>query len=190
MQDDKLIQLGAKVHKLRQNRKLTLDSLSKLAGVSKAMLSQIEQDKVNPTVAVMMKIASALQVSISELLDQPAKQGIMRVIRNDDPEYTYRSDKYCNIRTLSPLSLEKSIEFYNVSIEPNGVIKSEPHFPGTEEILHVTHGKVCVTSGNESIELNRGDSAHYRADTEHCITNISRSRSEFFLVVKYQDASA
>jgi len=154
------------------------------------MLSQIEQDKVNPTVAVIMKIAAALQVNISDLLDQPAKKGILRIIRHDDPAYTYRSDQCCNIRTLSPLSLEKSIEFYSVSLEPDGVIKSEPHFPGTEEILHVTRGKVTVTSGQETIELVHGDSAHYRADVEHCITNNSRSRSEFFLVVKYHEIGA
>ncbi len=69
-------QMGRKLRTLRTAEKLTLDQLAKMAGVSKAMLSQIEQDKVNPTVAVMLKVGDALKVPISDLLEAPESHNI------------------------------------------------------------------------------------------------------------------
>lgn len=179
--------LGSKLKLLRTSRKLTMDALSKSAGVSKAMLSQIEQDKVNPTVAVMMKIACALDVSIMEMLENPQRENILRIIRNDEEQYTFRSDPLCRIRTLSPLSLEKTIEFYSITLEPNGKIDSEAHFPGTEEILHVTRGKLKIQTGAQTIELHKGDSIHYRADIEHKLSNCAKGTGEAFLIVRYRE---
>lgn len=181
------LSLGSKLKEKRSSRKLTLDALSNLAGVSKAMLSQIEQDKVNPTIGVLMKISTALNTTISSLLDEPARKNIMRIIRHDDEQYTYRSDKNCRVRTLSPLSLEKNIEFYSVTLEAGGKLTSEPHYPGTEEILNVTRGKLEVTSGQQNATLAKGDSIHFRADVEHTIENPGKSTAEFFMVVRYKD---
>jgi transcriptional regulator with XRE-family HTH domain len=54
--------VGAKLQALRQARKLSLDELSKLAGVSKSMLSQVERNLANPTVVVLWRLATALLV--------------------------------------------------------------------------------------------------------------------------------
>ena len=51
--------IGKNIQRIRNSRKLTLNVLSERSGVSKAMLSQIESDKVNPTVATVWKIAQA-----------------------------------------------------------------------------------------------------------------------------------
>ena len=102
--------LGSRLRALRSARKLTLDGLSRMAGVSKAMLSQIEQDKVNPTVAVVFKIARALQVGMGDLLAAPEQQNVLRVIPAGEEAYTYRSDQSCTIRTLSPLSEHRTAQ--------------------------------------------------------------------------------
>ena len=59
---------------LRQARALSLDELSRMAGVSKSMLSQIERAQANPTVAVVWRLANALGVPISELLASTSAQ--------------------------------------------------------------------------------------------------------------------
>ncbi len=43
---------------------MTLDDLSRAAGVSKSMLSEIERDKANPTIAVAWRLTNALGVSL------------------------------------------------------------------------------------------------------------------------------
>lgn len=68
--------------KLRKTRNLTLDQVSELTGVSKAMLGQIEKGKSTPTVTTLWKIANGLQVSFSVFLkeDKPkVKKSICRI---------------------------------------------------------------------------------------------------------------
>jgi transcriptional regulator with XRE-family HTH domain len=177
--------LGKQLRTTRRTRGLTLEQLSKLAGVSKAMLSQIEQSKINPTVAIILKICDALNVSISELIDDAPHQNILQVIREADEHYTFRKDEFCEIRTLSPLSLEKSIEHYRIRLEPQGQLDSEPHFAGTEEFLYLARGKMLVVSGKDRVEIRKGDSTHYRADVPHCLKNEGKSSAEAFLIVRY-----
>lgn len=61
-------EVGATLQRLRLQRGLTLDDLSRAAGVSKSMLSQIEREKANPTIAVTWRLANALGIGTEELL--------------------------------------------------------------------------------------------------------------------------
>ena len=177
---------GGPLRALRAGRGLTLDQLSRMAGVSKAMLSQIEQQKVNPTVAVVLKIADAFRVGVGELIAAPAGRNISRVISAGDRHYVFRADASCTIRTLSPLSLEKAIEFYRITLERGGALHSEPHFPGTEEFLHLAKGRLAVTSGQETARIAKSDSIHYRADVPHVLRNVGSGQAVAYLIVRYR----
>jgi quercetin dioxygenase-like cupin family protein len=108
------------------------------------------------------------------------------VIRASDRAYHYRSDKDCEIRTLSPLHLEKDVEFYEFTLQPGGALRSSPHFEGTREFLTVQKGSVRVESAGDAEELEPGDSASYRADVPHAIVNAGRSVAVIFLVDIYR----
>ncbi|MGK0199055.1 MAG: quercetin dioxygenase-like cupin family protein, partial [Yoonia sp.] len=95
-------------------------------------------------------------------------------------------DKDCSIRTLSPLDLEKDAEFYELRLKEGGSLRSAAHFEGTREFLTVQRGKVRVESGNDTEELNRGDSGNYRADQPHAIVNLGRGEAVALLVVVYR----
>jgi quercetin dioxygenase-like cupin family protein len=150
------------------------------------MLSQIEREQANPTLAVTVKIANALGMSVAELLEQVVPIRNIEVIRAEDRQHIFRADGNCSIRTLSPLHLEKDVEFYEVLLTPEGILRSAPHFEGTREFLTVQKGKVQVTSDTEVTELNKGDSASYRADVPHEIRNLAKAEALVFLVVIYQ----
>jgi len=175
-----------RIHQLRQDRGWSLDVLSRASGVSRSMLSQIERELANPTLAVTVRIASALGLSMAELVDQASPAPGIEVIRADDRSHIFRSDQNCSIRTLSPLHLEKDVEFYEVLLQPGGALRSAAHFEGTREFLTVQKGRVTVVSGDETTELNRSDSASYLADVPHEIRNSSRAAAQVFLVVIYQ----
>lgn len=175
-----------RIHELRQKLGWSLDVLSQASGVSRSMLSQIEREQANPTLAVTVKIANALGMSLAELLEQVVQVRNIEVIRAEDRQHIFRADGNCSIRTLSPLHLEKDVEFYEVLLTPDGILRSSPHFEGTREFLTVQKGKVQVTSEAEVTELNKGDSASYRADVPHEIRNLAKAESLVFLVVIYQ----
>src|SRR5678816_1383706 len=121
--------LADRVRELRQRKGWTLDELSLTCGVSRSMLSQIERNGVNPTVAV------ALRIPLGTLVDAPAAGVKIEVVRADDRSTHFRSDKDCRIRTLSPLHLEKDVEFYEIRLRPGGALRSPPHFPS---LIHIS----------------------------------------------------
>jgi transcriptional regulator with XRE-family HTH domain len=177
--------LCGRVKALRKKKGWTLEQLSAACGVSRSMLSEIERGNANPTLAVAFRIAGAFAMSLGDLVDAPAAPSRIDVIRADDRAYHYRTDKHVRIRTLSPLRLEKSVEYYEVTLSPGGALVSSPHFEGARELLTVQQGAVRVTSDGQSTELTRGDSAHYPADVPHAIKNTSREDAVIFLVVTY-----
>ena len=56
------------IKRLRRQKSLSLEELAQMSGVSRSMLSQIERDATNPTVATLWRITSALGISIDEVL--------------------------------------------------------------------------------------------------------------------------
>ncbi|MEK7677496.1 MAG: XRE family transcriptional regulator [Verrucomicrobiota bacterium] len=179
--------LGIVIKAERSRQNISMDDLSRICGVSKGMLSQIERGKTNPTVAVLYKIASGLRTDPTSLLPLPTgKPRIWRVILANDERYVFSTNKMCRIRTLSPLDLEKQIEFYEITFAPNGELVSEPHFLGTEEILTVAQGRLKVRAGEKETVVRRGDSVHYAADIAHRITNLSKHASVVLLIVRYR----
>lgn len=150
------------------------------------MLSQIERNQANPTLAVAFRIAEAFGMTLGELVETPQATTHIDVIRADDRAHHYRSDQDCRIRTLSPLHLEKDVEFYEVRLQAGGALRSAPHFEGTREFLTVQQGRVTVTSDKDATELRKGDSAGYRADVPHAIENSGRGVAVLFLVVIYR----
>ena len=178
--------LGSRVKHLRGARGWSLEALANASGVSRSMLSQIEREQANPTLAVTLRIARAFGLSLGELLEMPGAASTVTVIRADDHNYHYRSDKDCRIRTLSPLNLEKDVEFYEIRLQAGGALRSAPHFEGTREFLTVQKGRVRVESAGDVEELIPGDSASCRADVAHAITNSGRGDAVVFLIVIYR----
>ena len=68
------MKLGQKIRQLRKEKGLSLNGLAEEASVSKAYLSQLENDvSKQPSAEILLKIASALGVTIADLLDQPVR---------------------------------------------------------------------------------------------------------------------
>jgi len=175
-----------RLKQLRTARGWSLDALANASGVSRSMLSQVERNQANPTLAVAFRISRALGMSLGELAETPGATSSLVVIRASDHAYHYRSDADVKIRTLSPLNLEKDVEFYEVQLKEGGALRSAAHFEGTREFLTVQKGKVRVESAGDAEELQRGDSINYRADVPHAIVNVGRGDALVFLVDIYQ----
>jgi transcriptional regulator with XRE-family HTH domain len=178
--------LGARVKHLRTQRGWSLESLANASGVSRSMLSEIEREQANPTLAVTLRIAQAFGMTLGELIEMPGATPSVSVIRADNKAFHYSSDRFCRIRTLSPLNLEKDVELYEVQLQAGGALRSAPHFEGTREFLTVQKGIVRVESGTDGELLNPGDSASYRADVPHSIVNAGNAEAVIVLVVIYR----
>ena len=134
---------------------------------------------------LLFGLLRAFGVSLADLVDAATATQRISVIRNDDATAIFRDDKVCRIRTLSPLNLEKDVEFYELRLKVGQRLKSAGHFSGTREFLTIQTGTVKIESGGESLTMKKGDSGHYIADIDHVIENIGKSEAVIFLVDIY-----
>jgi len=179
--------IGQKIKQLRSAKQLTLDQLANTSGVSKSMLSQIERNKTNPTVATLWSLTRALDVEIGELLggaekSQKKKREISLVKSHQTPEIQ-SADGRCTLRILGPLGLVSTIEWYDVMLESDGILSSDPHVRGTEEHLTILSGDVEISSAGDHQRLSSGDTVRYKADVIHSIKNVGATDAHAILVV-------
>jgi len=175
-----------RVAALRQRKGFTLEQLAAASNVSRSMLSQIERGQANPTLAVIYRIAEAFGMSIGELVDGPEAGPEIEIVHGNDPKNLFRADTQCQIRTRSPLHMEKAVEFYELTIQPGAELASAAHFDGARELFSVTRGRAALRAGKTRCELETGDSAHYHADLPHCIRNAGDTVLQGYLVVTYK----
>lgn len=163
--------LAVRLKEARKSLGLSLDSLSKLSGVSNSMISQIERAETNPTVVTILRLTNALNVDFAGLIeDEISDQNPIKTITRAEQVPViggYGSD--CTIRVLSTPEDLGDTEIYDITFEKGGALNSEAHAKGCVETLTVFSGEVIVTSGNASENLGQGDTIRYAADHAHSI---------------------
>lgn len=176
--------VGAALQSLRSARGLSLDDLSKRAGVSKSMLSQIERNQANPTVAVVWRLANALGVEMTELLgsERAAVPAIEIVPAHATPGLT-SPDGLCKLRILGPIELAGQFEWYELTVQPGGVLDSQAHEPGSREHLSVLTGSLEVSAQGTTSKIKSGETARYAVDGPHAIRNAAKSAATALLIV-------
>lgn len=180
-------EVGASLQKLRLQRGLTLEDLSRAAGVSKSMLSQIEREKANPTIAVAWRLANALGVGIGELLAGEARETeAIHILEPHETPTLPGSHAGYVLRILGPMELAGKYEWYELTLAPDGALVSNPHDPGTTEYLTLLHGAVEVEVDGIKKKLKAGGSARYLADRNHAIRNTGKTEAKGLLVVTHR----
>jgi len=154
------------------------------------MLSQIERNTTNPTVAVLWRLSNALGISIANFLtggkDLPAKPSISVIPDHATPSLINTEGKTV-LRILGPIELAGQFEWYELRIQPGGALISEAHEPGVVEHLSVLSGSVVVKAGDIEKNVQLGETARYSADVPHAIANDGKSVVTILLVVAHPD---
>lgn len=175
--------VGEQIQRLRNERKLTLDDLSRAAGVSKSMLSEIERDKANPTIAVAWRLTNALGISLDQLFAQQKPAEAIRVAApHEIPTLSGDNGGY-QLRVWGPIELAGKFEWYELTLRPGAALTSNAHEPGTREHLTVLNGNIEIDASGTTRRLKTGETARYAADDGHAIRNVGRSEAKALLVV-------
>ena len=178
--------VGANLKRLRGQRGLSLEKLSKLSGVSRAMLGQIELGQSAPTINVLWKIALALGVPFSGLISA-REEGGPQVLRADQAKLLTSHDGTFSSRALFPFDSPRRVEFYQLTLRPGAVEKADPHNPGTVENLVVNQGAVEIEADGKRELLQAGDAIVFEADVPHVYRSKATVDSVMYLVMTYAD---
>ena len=143
---------------LRTAQNLSLGQLSERTGLSKAVLSQMERGGSNPTINTILKIAGALGVPYSALLEPHS----VRAKKITHAEINMQPDEggHYRIGCYYPGTNERKFEWYLLEFDPGCVHASCGHGERTEEYVLVKTGILSIEVDGEIYELHEGDAAN------------------------------
>ena len=167
----------------RKRRAMSLDELAQRTGVSRAALSQIETRKTNPTIGILWKIASGIGITFADLIGETRAE--LAVLRRGEAQPLRSMDGKFESRPLMPASGIPQVEMYELRLAARARHVSEPHGPGTREIVVVLSGAMKMTVGDHSDELGPGDSVVFDANKPHVYENSGSSESRYHNVIVY-----
>ncbi|MEJ8305740.1 helix-turn-helix domain-containing protein [Saccharibacillus sacchari] len=177
--------LSQNLKNLRAERKLSLDKLADLTGISKTMLGQIERGESSPSLTTVWKIANGLKVSFTSLIVEAPADAV--VVRREAIQVLEDSERKYRLYPVFPYDAERSFEVYTVEIDPGGTLGAEPHREGTEELITLFSGILELEIAGELYTLHAGDAIRFRADRPHRYLNPGPDPVRLSMTIRYRD---
>jgi transcriptional regulator with XRE-family HTH domain len=163
--------LADNIRRLREARNLSQQQIAKLSSIPRPTWASLETGAANPTLAVLSKAASALNVSIEELVGPPRSE--FKFIPAE--KVRERKRQGAKIRPLVAESIS-GLEITRTELEPGGRMIGVPHKQGTREYLTCERGKVELVAAGKHHLLNEGDMLVFRGDQRHSYINPDKRR--------------
>lgn len=175
--------VSANLKRLREQKKISLDTVAKLTGVSKSMLGQIERGEVNPTISIVWKIANGLKVSFSELLSRPETESEVIDITSIQP--LLEDDGHYRNYSVFPFESDRHFEMLYIELDAGSHLEAEPHPAGTQEFIMVFSGELVVHVNGETFTARDRGSIRFKADRAHQYQNISKDVCRLSMIIYY-----
>lgn len=165
----------------------TLDDLAARSGVSKGMLSQVEQGRTNPSVATICRLATALGVTVASLVEAPEGPSA-RVVRGEEAVTLWTGGKPgSEARLLVGSGTTQQVELWDVRMVPGDGYGSEGHPAGTRELLLVIDGELTLELDGTPHLVGAGDAIAFVADRPHAYRNLGTKPLRYSLSVIHRD---
>lgn len=175
--------MAGNLRRLRKQQGHSLETLAKVSGVSRAMLGQIETGKSVPTITLLWKVAHALGVSLSALVEGPKPERLVVLPKSATRLVTADGGGF-SFRTFSAAGFDLGADFYALTIAPGHSDRFEPQPSASRAALAIAAGNVCVGIGGlDPVELTAGDAILFEIGAENIFSNAGSIEAIAFLVV-------
>jgi len=181
MNDHKEPQVGETIRILRENKKLSMRDLADLSGLSINAISKIERGENSPTVASLHKLASALEIHITDLFRQQIHQ--FAVFVKSEDAIKLKSNGF-TIESLGSGLPNQQLEPFKMTVAPHAGNIPEPISHTGEEFIYCLSGKLEYFVGDETFILEPGDRLLFKASQPHCWRNLGHQPAEVLLVLE------
>lgn len=176
--------IGENLKNIRQGRSLSLGQLSEISGVSKMMLSQIEKGISNPSINTVWKIADALQVPYTALLERRTEGGTV-ISSKDIPVQGLDADSG-ELRCYYHNTHERCFELFEMTIKPGKTYVSEGHGERTDEYVLDVSGTLEITLDDGGHMLHAGDAVSFHSDRTHSYRNAGKNELKLTIINYYR----
>jgi transcriptional regulator with XRE-family HTH domain len=189
-QEIREMKLGEKVRGLRQEQRLTLQALADMTGLSKPLLSQIENDQVTPPIATLLKIAKGLKVGIHYFFEEAGdRQKFMLTRGEKSPLGSQRRPGKDSVqqgymyKPLAPGMRQKKVEPFLVEFEQRDWDSSLFYSHEGVEFLYLLDGELEFHYADEVMRLYPGDSIYYESSEPHGYVSVGEIRARAVAVL-------
>jgi transcriptional regulator with XRE-family HTH domain len=200
--------LGSRLRLARERTGMSLRELARRVGVSASLVSQIERDRVKPSVGTLYSVANELGLLLDELFrdgepgpNQHAKKRDRGQVPAAVPDPVQRHSGRKTIRLASGVRWErltstpdKDAEFLYVVYDVGSASCDEHALTrhGGKEYAYMISGRLGVRIGFEEYELRPGDSISFDAQSPHRLWTIGREPAVAIWVVlnRHSDSRA
>lgn len=174
--------VSERIKSFRKARRFSQDELSRIAGISKGMLVELEKGSANPSIAILCKLATALGLSVADIVNISSTP-LSYVIDKKDIPVLWKGDKGGSARLLAGTQGPDMIELWRWEMFPGERFDAQPHSAGTVEILHVESGELGLLIDKQELVIQTGCSAVARTDVVHSYFNSADDRLVFTMTV-------
>ena len=175
-------QLGKTVQRLRKAYNLSLSELAEQSGVAKSIISQIERNETNPTLATIWRLSQELDVSIEGVLATSDEEPFVEKSSRADTPILVSEDGKVQLAIIGWIKTLEWLQWYDVRSEPGGVLESDAHQRGSVECLSVLEGEFEVEAGGVVQRAKAGETLRYRCDRAHVVRCIGDERGRATMV--------
>jgi len=180
--------LGYTIRQLRQQHGLTIAEISQRAGISRGMLSKIENGLASTSLETLEQLANSLGVTLARLFrDYNAPSGGAQFVKNGQGMEVVRRGTRCG-HTYQLLAYDqgpqKIFEPFLVSLEEQNEEFPPFEHPGTE-FIYMLEGMVEYSVGGESFVLEPGDSLTFRGELPHRPEKLIQMPIRFLAIIHY-----
>jgi len=183
------LNLGSQIRQLRLKKGLTLKDISLLSGLSKPLLSQIENNIAAPPIATLLKISKALGVNIGYFFQECQSPDCIVLVRSQDRREVMRriheeaSSVGYRYESLAYPKTEKHMEPFLVEIEPRNEKELIFYNHQGEEFLYVLDGEMEFRAAEKVVELKTGDSLYFESHIPHALRALGGRKASILAVV-------
>lgn len=183
MVDEVAHNLANNLRQLREARGVSQQQIARVAGIPRPTWAHLETGAGNPTLGVLVKVASALSVSVEELI-APPRAGAKHYPSSSLP---VRRRGGVTIRRLLP-EVIVGLELERMELPVRASMTGTPHTPGTREYLTCESGRVELVAAGQSWTLEPGDVVVFRGDQKHGYRNVGRTPAVAYSVIAFAPA--
>jgi len=169
----------------RAKQHMSLDKVSKLTGVSKTMLSQIEKAESNPTITVLWKISSGLRIPLSALTSEVETK--VDHIRREQLTPIDTGNEAITIYPYFPFDTKRGFELFVMEFNGKSTFLSEGHYQQSEEYILVNEGELQLLIDRDWHVVREGEAIRFQSDAAHTYKNATNMRLSLTVTVFYQE---
>ncbi len=184
----KAFNIGRKIRELRKAKALTLRDLSAATGLSKPLLSQIENEIVVPPISTLLKISRALEKDITFFFQEPNNDVRIAVVRTFERERLDtrklgRTDGGYSYEALAYKKSRKNMEPFLVEFERKDEKDMSFYRHEGEEFIFILEGSLEFRTTDEVHRLKQGDSLYFESDIPHAYRAVGKRNAKALAVV-------